>query len=131
MTDDPEISNMLRSDRLTEVRDIIRDRRIFKRVSTSTEAISQAIMGLGTCLAFASTAFEYPLLSFLAGISGTIALVLQRYAAYSSRVSKELDHTVQRLVTTGDTASNSEGGIAIELPTMVAPLDRKVSPLNQ
>lgn len=57
-------------------------------ISNVSDTLSNIFMGVTVILSFAAGSLNNSLLSFLAGCSGTISLVLARFSAYALKESK-------------------------------------------
>ena len=76
----------------------IHSKTIWKSVSDATEVVAHIFLGTASILAFASGFFNYTLLAFFSGCSGTIALVLLRFSVFAMGESKERTEEVNILL---------------------------------
>jgi hypothetical protein len=81
-----------------EARELLHDRYAWRKVSNVCEATAKILAGMASVLAFASTSFEHPTLSFIAGCTNTVGLVLLLFGSYSSKESKERTHQLNAIL---------------------------------
>lgn len=70
----------------------------WKFLGDVSEGIAQLLMGVSSILAFAAGAFNYTVLSFIAGAIGVGSLVLLRISAYAMKESSERTAQVNRVL---------------------------------
>lgn len=70
----------------------------WKIIADLSEAFANLLIAVTAILAFAAGFFNYMLLSFLAGCSGTLSFALLRFSSYSMKESKERTEQVNRLL---------------------------------
>jgi len=94
-----DISDHLKNDILVNLvepqykQDIIRNlklRKKFKSGGLFFETLSKFFVGVTSVVSFSSGIYKYQVLSFVAGTSSVISLVLLQYASFSYRESKKL-----------------------------------------
>ncbi len=62
----------------------------FKRFGLVFETLSKLFVGIGSVLSFAAGIYKYEMVSFLAGTTSVVSLVLLQYSSFSYRESKKL-----------------------------------------
>ena len=94
-----EVSEQLKNDILVNLvepqykNDIICNlklRRKFKNYGLCFETLSKLFLGMSSVVSFASGIYKYQILSFLAGTSSVVSLVLLQYSSFSYRESKKI-----------------------------------------
>jgi len=65
-------------------------RRKFKNYGLCFETLSKLFLGMSSVVSFASGIYKYQILSFLAGTSSVVSLVLLQYSSFSYRESKKI-----------------------------------------
>ena len=94
-----EISDNLKNDILVNLvepqykSEIIRNLKLRKRFKTSGlcfETFSKFFVGLSSVMSFASGIYKYEIMTFLAGTTSVVSLVMLQYAGFSYRESKKL-----------------------------------------
>jgi len=102
-----EVSDDLKNDILVNLvepqykSDIIRNlklRKKFKGYGLCFETISKLFLGISSVVSFASGIYIYQILSFLAGTSSVISLVLLQYSSFSYRESKKLSMELNEIL---------------------------------
>ena len=129
-----DISETLKNDILINLiepnykNDIIQNLRLrkrFKRFAIYFETLSKFFVGVSSVMSFSSGIYKYQILSFLAGTTSVISLVLLQYASFSYRESKkislELNSILKKLNITTITMDN--GSIAESLSDSLENLD--------
>lgn len=86
-----EIKEVVGNDLVSRVRENVRGRRMYRRMADTAEVLSKLFTGATSILAFSAAAFpgQNRLLSFLAGIFGTVGIALAGWSQYSSNESNE------------------------------------------
>jgi hypothetical protein len=102
-----EVSDQLKNDILVNLvepqykNDIIRNlklRKKFKSYGLFFETFSKFFLGVSSVVSFASGIYKYQVLSFLAGTSSVISLVLLQYSSFSYRESKKLSMELNEIL---------------------------------
>jgi hypothetical protein len=73
--------------------DIIRNltlRKRFKNYALCFETLSKFFVGVTSVMSFASGIYQYQVMSFLAGTSSVVSLVMLQYASFSHREYKKI-----------------------------------------
>lgn len=88
-----EIRKAIATEIKSEVNALMKSRYRWKKGGDYCEAIAKGLTGVGSILAFASSATRdapsSEILAFVSGCVGTVGLVLLTYAAYASRESRQ------------------------------------------
>jgi hypothetical protein len=94
--DKENIRKMVAKDLVNRAEMDVEKRRWYRHVADTTETLGKFLAGLTSILAFSATAFQAQskILSFLAGIVGTVGVVLSGWSQYAS---KESDERLSRL----------------------------------
>ena len=108
--DSLEISNELKKDILvnliepsykSDIASSLNLKKKFKFFGLTFETLSKLFLGIASITSFASGIYKYQLLSFFAGTSSVISLVLLQYSGFSYRESKkittEINNTLKKL----------------------------------
>lgn len=108
--DSLEISNELKRDILvnliepsykSDIASSLNLKKKFKLFGLTFETLSKLFLGIASIASFASGIYKYQLLSFFAGTSSVISLVLLQYSSFSYRESKkitiEINNTLKKL----------------------------------
>jgi membrane protein DedA with SNARE-associated domain len=82
--------NLIEPSYKTDVIQNLKLRKRFKRYGILFETLSKFFVGVSSVMSFSSGIYKYQILSFLAGTSSVISLVLLQYASFSYRESKKL-----------------------------------------
>jgi hypothetical protein len=94
-----EISDNLKNDILVNLvepqykSEIIQNLKLRKRFKTSGlcfETLSKFFVGLSSVMSFASGIYKYEIMTFLAGTTSVVSLVMLQYASFSYRESKKI-----------------------------------------
>jgi len=102
-----EVSDNLRSEILVNLiepqykNDIIRNLRLrkkFKNYGLVFESLSKLFLGMSSVVSFSSGIYKYQVLSFLAGTSSVVSLVLLQYSSFSYRESKKLSMELNEIL---------------------------------
>jgi len=102
-----EVSDQLKNDILVNFvepqykNDIVRNLRLrkkFKNYGLFFETFSKFFLGVSSVVSFASGIYKYQVLSFLAGTSSVISLVLLQYSSFSYRESKKLSMELNEIL---------------------------------
>lgn len=70
----------------------------WKIIADVTEAFGNILIAVAAILAFAAGFFDYQLLSFFAGCTGTLSFTLLRFSSYSMKESWERTQQVNMLL---------------------------------
>jgi len=119
-----DISDNLKNDILVNLvepqykNDIIRDLRLrkkFKNYALLFETFSKFFVGVTSVMSFASGIYKYEVMSFLAGTSSVVSLVLLQYASFSHREYKKITIELNDMLRKLDiTTLNMENGSTTE-----------------
>jgi len=94
-----DISDNLKNDILTNLvepqykNDIVRNlklRKKFKSYALLFETMSKFFVGVTSIMSFAAGIYRYEIMSFLAGTSSVVSLVLIQYSSFSYREAKKI-----------------------------------------
>ena len=104
----------------TDIKNNLRLKKFFKNAGLTFETLSKLFVGIASIVSFASGIYKYESLSFLAGSTSVVSLVLLQYSSYSYRESKkitiEINDMLQKLhletitICTGSEPTGSENG---------------------
>jgi hypothetical protein len=76
-------------------------KKTFKNLGLTFETLSKFFVGVSSITSFASGIYKYQVLSFIAGTSSVVSLVLLQYSSFSYRESKkittEINNTLKKL----------------------------------
>lgn len=99
-----DVRTMIASMYRRELGSMIRWRDFWKKFGDACEAVAKCLTGVGSILAFASSAIHDPtkadILSFVSGSIGTIGLVMLSYSNYAIRESKQRTDEVNGILST-------------------------------
>jgi hypothetical protein len=73
-----------------DIKGYIALRKKFKRWGLLFETSSKFFVGLSSIMSFASGIYKYEIMSFLAGTTSVVSLVLLQYSSFSYRESKKM-----------------------------------------
>jgi hypothetical protein len=73
-----------------EIKGYINLRKKFKNFGLMFETMSKLFVGISSVMSFASGIYKYEIMSFLAGTTSVISLVLLQYSSFSYRESKKM-----------------------------------------
>jgi hypothetical protein len=73
-----------------EIKGYIHLRKKFKSWGLLFETMSKFFVGLSSIMSFASGIYKYEIMSFLAGTTSVVSLVLLQYSSFSYRESKKM-----------------------------------------
>jgi hypothetical protein len=73
-----------------EIKVYINLRKKFKNCGLLFETMSKLFVGISSIMSFASGIYKYEIMSFLAGTTSVISLVLLQYSSFSYRESKKM-----------------------------------------
>ena len=94
-----EISENLKNDILvtliepsykSEITYNLKLRKKFKNYGIMFETLSKLFVGVGSVMSFAAGIYKYEIMSFLAGTTSVVSLVLLQYASFSYKESKKI-----------------------------------------
>jgi len=74
----------------TDIKRNFRLKKLFKNMGLTFEILSKLFVGITSIISFASGIYRIELLSFLAGTTSVVSLVLLQYSSYSYRESKKI-----------------------------------------
>ena len=114
------LTNLIEPSYKADIKNNLRLKKFFKRAGLTFETLSKLFVGIASIVSFASGIYKYESLSFLAGSTSVVSLVLLQYSSYSYRESKkitiEINDMLQKLnletitVCTGSEPNGSENG---------------------
>ena len=93
------ITNLLEPNFKNEIKSNLELKKFFKKLGLTFETLSKLFVGISSIVSFASGIYKYEVLSFLAGSTSVISLVLLQYSSYSYRESKKLNAEVHNSLT--------------------------------
>jgi len=73
-------------------------RKKFKNYGLVFESLSKLFLGMSSVVSFSSGIYKYQVLSFLAGTSSVVSLVLLQYSSFSYRESKKLSMELNEIL---------------------------------
>jgi membrane protein DedA with SNARE-associated domain len=73
-----------------EIKGYIALRKKFKNMGLLFETMSKFFVGVSSIMSFASGIYKYEIMSFLAGTTSVVSLVLLQYSSFSYRESKKM-----------------------------------------
>ena len=93
--------NLIEPNYKSDITASLKLKRKFKLFGLTFESLSKLFLGISSVTSFASGIYKYQLLSFFAGTSSVISLVLLQYSSFSYRESKkitnEINNTLKKL----------------------------------
>ena len=93
--------NLIEPNYKSDISSSLKLKKKFKLVGLTLESLSKLFLGISSVTSFASGIYKYQLLSFFAGTSSVISLVLLQYSSFSYRESKkitnEINNTLKKL----------------------------------
>ena len=113
------IHNYIEPSYREDIKRNLRLRNFFKKSGLTFEVLSKLFVGITSVLSFSSGIYKYEYLSFIAGTSSVVSLVLLQYASYSYRESKKINHELNdilkklniNVIDEYDNGSNTSGSI--------------------
>ena len=95
------LTNLIEPSYKADIKNNLRLKKFFKRAGLTFETLSKLFVGITSIISFASGIYKYEILSFLAGSTSVVSLVLLQYSSYSYRESKkitlEINDTLKKL----------------------------------
>lgn len=91
--------NILEPELINDIRKLSTAPRYWRTTANVSQTLSQIFVGVNIILSFTSTGMHMPILSILAGIVGTIAIVLAQFSSFSEKESKESNMELNILLT--------------------------------
>jgi hypothetical protein len=95
------VRNIIEPSYIEDIKSNINLKNYWKKSGITFETLSKVFVGVSSIVSFSSGIYDIPLLSFLAGSTSVISLVLLQYASHSFRESKknvaELNMTLKKL----------------------------------
>lgn len=84
-----------------EIMSIVKWKENWNRIAQWTEIIGKATQGISTVLAYSAGFFQEQnlILSFTAGASGTLAMVLIQYSTFAKKKSKVMESQIYEIMT--------------------------------
>lgn len=93
-----KIKKLIQDTYYNDIERFISGRHWWLVTSNVTETAAKVCAGLSTAVAFAAGFFNIPILPFIAGCLGTLALVLLQFSGYSKNESKERTEQANKLL---------------------------------
>ena len=93
------IRTLLEPNFKNEIKSNLELKKFFKKLGLTFETLSKLFVGVSSIISFASGIYKYEVLSFLAGSTSVISLVLLQYSSYSYRESKKLNAEIHSSLT--------------------------------
>jgi hypothetical protein len=122
------ITTLLEPNYKNEIRTNLYLKKKFKNYGLLFESTSKFFVGLSSIVSFAGVIYKYQILSFLAGTSSVVSLVLLQYAAYSYRESKKLTNSTQDLLKKINITFPTENGSNVSENGSLEELSPKIKP---
>ena len=88
------VSELLEPSFKNDIKTNLKLKKIFKNFGLMFEITSKFFVGVSSIISFASGIYKEPILSFLAGSTSVISLVLLQYSSYSYRESKKISSEI-------------------------------------
>jgi hypothetical protein len=92
------LSNLVEPSYKNEIKTTIRLKKLFKSCAICFETTSKFFVGVSSIMSFASGIYKIQILTFLAGTTSVISLVLLQYASFSYRESKKMGSETDTLL---------------------------------
>ena len=73
-------------------------KKMFKNLGLMFETLSKLFVGITSIMSFASGIYRIEILSFLAGTTSVVSLVLLQYSSYSYRESKKISSEINEIL---------------------------------
>ena len=93
--------NLIEPNYKNEIINHLKLRKKFKKYALWLETFSKFFVGVSSVMSFSSGIYKYQIMSFIAGTSSVISLVLLQYSSFSYReykkISFELNDTLKKL----------------------------------
>jgi membrane protein DedA with SNARE-associated domain len=70
----------------------------FKRIGFIFESLSKFFVGVSSVLSFSSGIYKYQVLSFLAGTTSVVSLILLQYSSYAYKESKKVTIEINKVL---------------------------------
>jgi len=90
--------NIINPDIVDEITTLVSSKKKWKKISDITEALGHVFLAITTILAFTSGIYDYKIISFFTGCTGTISLSLLRFSVYASKECKERNTLLSSLL---------------------------------
>jgi len=84
------LTNLIEPSYRCDISNNLELKKYFKKVGFIFENLSKFFVGTSSILSFSSGIYKYKSLSFLAGVSSVISLILIQYSTYAYRESKKV-----------------------------------------
>jgi hypothetical protein len=81
--------NIIEPEIVKNVTQLVSAPRYWRKSANLAQTLSQIFVGINIILSFCSTGLNMPILSIIAGVIGTIAIVLSQFASFSEKEGKE------------------------------------------
>ena len=91
--------NLIEPNIKSEISTNIKLKKFFKKVGLTFETMSKFFVGVSSVLSFSTGIYNSGVLSFLAGTSSVVSLVMLQYSSYAYRESKKHTSEINNLLT--------------------------------
>ncbi len=81
--------NIIEPELIKNVTELASAPRYWRKTANVAQTISQIFVGINIILSFCASGLDLPILSIVAGIVGTIAVVLSQFSSFSEKESRE------------------------------------------
>jgi hypothetical protein len=95
----------------TDIKRNFKLKKMFKNLGLTFETLSKFFVGVTSIISFAAGIYRIEVLSFLAGTTSVVSLVLLQYSSYSYRESKKISMEINEFLK------------KINIETIIEPLD--------
>jgi len=82
----------------TDIKRNFKLKKLFKNLGLTFETLSKFFVGVTSIISFASGIYRIEVLSFLAGTTSVVSLVLLQYSSYSYRESKKITSEINEFL---------------------------------
>jgi len=82
----------------TDIKRNFKLKKMFKNLGLTFETLSKFFVGVTSIISFASGIYRIEVLSFLAGTTSVVSLVLLQYSSYSYRESKKISAEINEFL---------------------------------
>jgi len=83
------LTNLIEPNIKSDISTNIKLKKNFKKIGLTFETLSKLFVGISSVLSFSTGIYKSGILSFLAGTSSVVSLVLLQYSSYAYRESKK------------------------------------------
>ena len=92
------LSNLIEPNLKSDITTNIKLKKNFKKIGLTFETLSKLFVGISSVLSFSTGIYDSGILSFLAGTSSVVSLVLLQYSSYAYRESKKNSVEINNLL---------------------------------